>query len=149
ENDKIFMLTAEYSDLAPAFKLIKVLDVKKNNLTLNIFTVPIIMEGENLLVKVKDNYGYPVENAIVFFGEKEIGYTDDYGEISIRVPEVERDKYIGIYAIKYGYGSASFSLLVKNKGKTLLEEYSLLLLAVCMVLIIAIFAYVYYRQYMV
>ena len=149
ENDEIFMLTAEYGDFAPAFKLIKVLDVKKNNLTLNIFTVPIIMEGENLLLKVRDNYGYPVENAIVFFGEKEIGYTDDYGEIFIKAPEVERDKYISIHAIKYGYGSASFSLLVKNKGKTLLEEYGPLFLAMCIVLIIAIFAYVYYRQYMV
>jgi len=149
-GDTFFLLTVEEKGFAPAFKMIKVIDSSSSEiLSLRVSSVPRVLEGDRFVVTVKDNYGYLVDDALIIFNNQVVGYTNNYGQISLTAPEVSRDKTFEIYATKSGYGGAVFSIEVRNRGESFLSQYLPALIAIIAVIVIAVFAYFYYRQYMI
>ncbi|RLF58448.1 MAG: hypothetical protein DRN25_05200, partial [Thermoplasmata archaeon] len=64
-------------------------------------------------------------------------------------PYVDHDSTIEIIAIKSGYTSSSTFIEIKNREKSFFEENWYLLPVIALVIMIAIFAYFRYRQYII
>lgn len=146
-----FLLSVDKIDFAPAFKLIKVVDKtgSQKQPELVISTVPIVMEEEEFTVTVKDSYGYLIKDVCVTFNNQIEKYTNEYGQVNFTAPEVSRDSRVTLNAIKNGYSSATASIRVKNREPSFLEQYWFVITAVAVVIVIAVFAYFYYRQYLI
>ena len=146
-----FLLSVNERNFAPAFKLIKVLDKSTSNreAELVISSIPIVLEGENFTVTVKDSYGYLVKDAYVTFNDQIEKKTNEYGMVNFTAPEVSHDSKLRIDAIKLGYSSATSYIEVKNRENSFLEQYWLTVVAIIVVAVVTLFAYLYYRQYMV
>ncbi|HEC82201.1 MAG TPA: hypothetical protein ENI42_07270 [Thermoplasmatales archaeon] len=146
-----FLLSINERNFAPAFKLIKVLDKSDDDeeAKLVISTVPIVLEEEEFTVTVKDRYGYLVKGAYVTFNNQIQKKTDEHGMVTFTAPEVSHDSKLRIEAIKSGYDSGIAYIEVKNREPGFFEQYWLTLTAIIIVIVIAAFAYLYYKQYMV
>lgn len=149
EKDTYFLIAVESEGYAPSYRLVKVMDVLKGRIPLNISAPPAIFEGETIDLIVRDAYGYIVDDALVMVNGDLYGYTDEYGRISLKIPEVDHDTIMEIVAAKPGYLSAHTFMRIKDRGKGFLEENWFLIPFVIIVTIIAFLAYLYYRQYII
>ena len=110
---------------------------------------PKVFEGESIDIVVKDTYGYIVKNATIIIDGQISGYTDENGRFHFKAPEVDHDSMIEIIATKSGYTSSSKYIEIKNREKSFLEENWYHIPIIALVLVIAVFAYFYYRQYII
>ncbi|HHF58572.1 MAG TPA: hypothetical protein ENL44_00010 [Thermoplasmatales archaeon] len=147
-EDTYMLLGVSSNRYSPCYKLIKVIDRYKE-VALEICVPPKLMEGEDIDIAVRDAYGYLIDNATIIINGEIAGYTDENGKLRIKLPEVDHDITIDILAVKPGYVSAHEELLIKNRGKSFFEENWFLIPAIILIFLIAVFAYFYYRQYIV
>lgn len=145
ERDSYVLLEVSSNKYSPCYKLIKVLD-RYEEVALNISVPPRLMEGELIEVVVRDAYGYLVGNATVMLNGEIVGYTDDYGRLKIKLPEVDHDSIFDIMVVKSGYLSAHKEIEVKNKVSGFIEENWFLIPGILMIFLVAVLAYFYYRQ---
>ena len=149
EKDSYMLIGVESEEYVPSYRLIKVLDKYNEEPSLNISMPPKIFEGESIDIVVKDIYGYIVKNATIIIDGQISGYTDENGRFHFKAPEVDHDSIIEIIATKSGYRSSLKYIEIKNREKSFLEENWYLIPIIALVLVIAVFAYFYYRQYII
>jgi len=148
KEDTYMMLGVSSNRYSPCYKLIKVIDRYKE-VALEICVPPKLMEKEDIDIVVRDVYGYLIDNATIIINGEIAGYTDENGKLRINLPEVDHDTTIDILAVKPGYVSAHEKLLIKNRGRNFIKENWFLIPAIIVILLVAVFAYFYYRQYII
>ncbi len=149
EKDSYKLIGIESDEYVPSYRLIRVLDRYNEEPALNISTPPKIFEGETIDIVVKDAYGYAVKDVTIIVNGQIIGSTDESGKFHFEAPYVDHDSTIEIIAIKSGYISSSTFIEIKNREKGFFEENWYLLPVIALVIMIAIFAYFRYRQYII
>ncbi|RLF42858.1 MAG: hypothetical protein DRN18_01590, partial [Thermoplasmata archaeon] len=149
EKDSYKLIGIESDEYVPSYRLIRVLDRYNEEPALNISTPPKIFEGETIDIVVKDAYGYAVKDATIIVNGQIVGSTDESGKFHFEAPYVDHDSTIEIIAIKSGYISSSTFIEIKNREKGFFEENWYLLPVIALVIMIAIFAYFRYRQYII
>jgi len=148
KEDTYMLLGVSSNRYSPCYKLIKVIDRYKE-VALEICVPPKLMEKEDIDIVVRDVYGYLIDNATIIINGEIAGHTDENGKLRIKLPEVDHDTTIDILAVKPGYVSAHEELLIKNRGKGFFEENWFLIPAIILIFLVAVFAYFYYRQYII
>ena len=148
KEDGYVLLGISSSGYSPCYKLIKVIDRYKE-VALEICVPPKVMEKEDIDIVVRDVYGYLIDNATIIIDGEIAGYTDENGKLRIKLPEVDHDTTVDILAVKPGYVSAHEELMIKNRGRSFFEENWFLIPAIILIFLIAVFAYFYYRQYII
>ncbi|MFH1101718.1 MAG: hypothetical protein V1726_06760 [Methanobacteriota archaeon] len=146
-NDTFFSLDVTKAGFVPATAYIAVVDrgVVNESLVLRIYVTPRVAEDEEFVVTIRDTNEYPVANARVSFsGVTRV--TDYRGVVTFTTPGVSWDSSVDVLVTKTGFLSASTTVLVVDTAGF---PYWFLVIAVSVILIIGLVAYIWYRQYLV
>ncbi len=137
--DSFYTLKATKLDYIPATVSIKVLNLDGNltSRTIEIFTVPLIMENNEFTVTVRNDQGDLLPDARVTFMDT-ILMTDYKGTVTFSAPNVNWDRVQEILVSKSGFESTSAEITIKNNEGF---EYWFLLTIIIIIFIIGLIAF--------
>jgi hypothetical protein len=145
-QDTFYPVAANKIGYMPASTSVEVLNTGSSDGTssqLSLSVTRSVNENDAFTVTVRNTEGFPISNArVTFLGVS--SYTDVSGTVRFTAPDVTWDSTFDVLATKFGYGSVSAEIEIKNNQGF---QYWYLVVVIVLIVMVGVFAYVRYRQY--